>query len=124
MIDDGSDLTANHIIQNALIIGGAARSPGLVTIDASDASGNPLAATSGFAPPSSLEPGEPFAAGSLSSLNLPPSSGASANGSALGSDTLDSSNLGGSSAVPEPTTLLLPLLGLASLGCLPRLERK
>ncbi|HEV2971300.1 MAG TPA: hypothetical protein VGY55_15100 [Pirellulales bacterium] len=41
-ISDGSDLTANHIIQSALVIGGAATSHGLVTIDASDSSGNPL----------------------------------------------------------------------------------
>ena len=42
-VNAGSDLTANHIVQSALVIGGAAGSPALVTIDASDASGNPLA---------------------------------------------------------------------------------
>jgi hypothetical protein len=49
-VDAGSDLTANHIIQSALVIGGTSKSPGLVTIDASDASGNPL----GESAPSSL----------------------------------------------------------------------
>src|SRR5207248_2683392 len=34
-VDSGSDLTANHIIQGALVIGGAANSPALVTIAAS-----------------------------------------------------------------------------------------
>jgi hypothetical protein len=42
-VSTGSDLTANHIIQGALVIGGTSKNPGLVTIDASDASGNPLA---------------------------------------------------------------------------------
>jgi hypothetical protein len=41
-INAGSDLTANHIVQGALVIGGASKNPGLVTIDASDAAGNPL----------------------------------------------------------------------------------
>ena len=47
-INAGSDLTANHIIQSALVIGGTASSPALVNIDASDMSGNPLAESSGF----------------------------------------------------------------------------
>ena len=38
----GSDLTANHIIQSALVIGATAGSHCLVTIDASDSSGGPL----------------------------------------------------------------------------------
>src|SRR6202030_3687472 len=38
-VNAGSDLTADHIVQNALVIGGTAGSPALVTIDASDASG-------------------------------------------------------------------------------------
>jgi hypothetical protein len=44
-VNAGSDLTANHIIQNSLLIGGVAGSPALVTIAASDASGNPLTLT-------------------------------------------------------------------------------
>ena len=120
-VNAGSDLTANHIIQSALVIGGTAGGHGLVTIDASDASGNPLATSSGFALASSLEPGEPFASGSLSSSNWLASSGSSTSGLTLGADTVGGSNLGGSAAaVPEPDTLLLGLLGLALLGCLPR----
>jgi autotransporter-associated beta strand protein len=42
-INAGGDLTANQIIQSALVIGGVAGSSAIVTIDASDASGNPLA---------------------------------------------------------------------------------
>ncbi len=41
-VDAGADLTANHIIQNALAIGGQAGSPGKVTMAASDSNGNPL----------------------------------------------------------------------------------
>ncbi len=41
-VDSGSDLTASHIIQGALIIGGMAGEPAMVTIAASDAGGRPL----------------------------------------------------------------------------------
>ena len=41
-VNAGSDLTANHIIQTALVIGGTAGNPALVTIAASDAGGAPL----------------------------------------------------------------------------------
>jgi autotransporter-associated beta strand protein len=42
-IDTGSDLTANSIVQRALVIGGSAGSPAKLTIAPSDPSGNPLA---------------------------------------------------------------------------------
>ena len=42
VVGDGSDLTANSIQQNSLVIGGTASSPAMVTIAASDSSGNPL----------------------------------------------------------------------------------
>jgi hypothetical protein len=42
-ITAGSNLTAGHLIQNALVIGGTAGSFGRMTIGTSDASGNPLA---------------------------------------------------------------------------------
>jgi autotransporter-associated beta strand protein len=44
-IGAGGDLTANHVVQNALVIGGTADSPATLTISASDSSGNPMAAT-------------------------------------------------------------------------------
>jgi hypothetical protein len=43
-VDAGSSLTASHIVQTALVIGGTAGSPATVTIAASDASGNSLTA--------------------------------------------------------------------------------
>ena len=39
----GSSLTTGHIVQDALVIGGTAGAPAIVTITASDASGNPMA---------------------------------------------------------------------------------
>jgi N-acetylneuraminic acid mutarotase len=49
-VNTGSYLMAGHIIQNTLTIGGAAGSPAMVTIAASDSSGNPLStATASFA---------------------------------------------------------------------------
>jgi len=42
VVDAGNNLTAGYVIQNALAIGGTATSFGMVTIAASDASGNPL----------------------------------------------------------------------------------
>ncbi|HEV2968811.1 MAG TPA: IPT/TIG domain-containing protein [Pirellulales bacterium] len=41
-VDAGSSLTANHIVQGALVIGGTADAPAMLTIAASDSSGNPL----------------------------------------------------------------------------------
>jgi hypothetical protein len=38
----GGSLTATHIVQNALIIGGSSSSPAIVTISPSDAAGDPL----------------------------------------------------------------------------------
>ena len=102
-INAGSDLMANHIIQSALVIGGTAGSPGLVTIDASDASGNPLGQSNGFVVASSLTPSGPFKAGDLSTANFGSVDGTLAGNPALG---------GNLSPVPEPSTLLLALLAV------------
>jgi fibronectin-binding autotransporter adhesin len=48
-VNAGSDLTANHIIQRALIIGGAMGNPATVTIAVSNAAGNPIAEGAGDA---------------------------------------------------------------------------
>ncbi|HEV2972954.1 MAG TPA: MBG domain-containing protein [Pirellulales bacterium] len=44
VVNSGASLTANHIIQGSLVIGGDATNPATVTIAASDSSGNPLTA--------------------------------------------------------------------------------
>jgi autotransporter-associated beta strand protein len=81
----GSDLTANHIIQGALDIGGTSTSPSLVTIDASDASGNPLA---GVAIPAISTPGMP-----------------------LGAETAGARFAGPAGGVPEPSSMILVAIG-------------
>jgi autotransporter-associated beta strand protein len=48
-IDAGSNLTANSIVQGALVIGGSAGSPAKLTIAPSDSSGNPLVVDASFA---------------------------------------------------------------------------
>jgi hypothetical protein len=124
-VNAGSDLTADHIIQSALVIGGTAGSPGLVTIDASDASGNSLAGTTGLALGRSLPAASSLASdstgstGSTGSLDL--SSGTSGVSVAGGSPISASTALGGvagaagTAAVPEPSAILLVLLGVAAL---------
>jgi fibronectin-binding autotransporter adhesin len=119
-VNAGSDLTANHIVQSALVIGGTSGSPALVTIDASDASGNPLGQASGFALAGSLTPNAPFGSAGINSANLNAGSGSLANGSTLGGGTPGGTLNSSAAAVPEPATLLLALLGLAAIGCLPR----
>ncbi len=115
-VNGGSDLTADHIVQAALVIGGTASSTGLVTIDASDASGNPLAAAaeslSGTLPLGGTVPPD----GSSNGSNLA-SSGASDGGALpVGSTTSDAGSSGGNAAVPEPASVLLALVALAMAG--------
>jgi autotransporter-associated beta strand protein len=52
-IDAGADLTANQIVQGALVIGGSFGNFGALSIAASDSSGNPLAASASDAGSSS-----------------------------------------------------------------------
>ncbi len=110
-LNAGSDLTATHIIQSALVIGGTSKSPGLVTIDASDALGNPFNQTSGLALASSLAPRDPTGTGGIGSADL---SSSSVSDLAFQSpiSSVGSSN---PSSVPEPSTLLLVSLAITSL---------
>lgn len=59
-INSGSDLTADHIVQTALVIDGNAATPGHLTITASDSVGDPL--LGGFT--AALTPADPIAVGS------------------------------------------------------------
>jgi hypothetical protein len=122
-VEAGGSLTANDIVQSALAIGGSATTPGRVTIAASDPSGNPLVSSSGIALAGSIAS---FGAGSALGLpatgsSSPPTSGLMS-GTGLGSSIAPSGlNLGGqTTAVPEPSTLLLAAIGgvaLALLAC-------
>jgi autotransporter-associated beta strand protein len=89
VLNAGSGLTSNHIVQGALTIGGTATPPAFVTIDTSDSSGNPLATSSGFRLAGSLSPSAPFGSGTLDSSSLlavdRSSSGVSLAGATLGS---------------------------------------
>ena len=110
-INAGSDLTANHILQSALIIGGAAGSPADVTIEASDASGNPLlGGLSG-----SLTPTSPFGITGSSSDKISPAVGDGLNAATPPSSS-GGSNTTGEAAVPEPTGLILFAIGGLAVG--------
>jgi autotransporter-associated beta strand protein len=108
-VDEGSDLTADHIIQSALAIDGAAGSPGLVTIDASDANGSPLDEPSGFALAGSLTPSGPFGAPNVNTASTIPVTADSAD---LAVVALAKSVGSVNPSVPEPSTLLLALLAV------------
>ena len=114
-VNAGSDLTANHIIQAALIISGASGNLGRVTISASDASGNPLgqasAAPGSLLVADSLTSHSPFGDGMNSNSSFDGLSGSNAG---TAGDSADGSNAGSArSAVPEPSTItLIALAGL------------
>jgi autotransporter-associated beta strand protein len=117
-VNAGSDLTANHIIQSALVIGGTSASLGVVTIDASDASGYPLAGES----PTLIGADNPIAivSSALGGSDLISNSLASGDSLALGQvsgvSTTSSQPSGQSiSAVPEPSTLALECVALVFL---------
>jgi autotransporter-associated beta strand protein len=113
VINDGSDLTADHIVQNALVIGATGNSPALVTIDASDTAGNPLDQTRGLALAGTLSSSSPLGADGITSINL--SSGRPAD---LGVPTFgDYVGRVNPSSVPEPSTLLLVLLAVLGVIC-------
>jgi hypothetical protein len=108
-VNDGSDLTADHIIQSSLVLG----SGSMFTLAPSDADGNPMA--SGFVLAGSVAPASSY---------LAPSDSLLSDGSTTGSSP--SISLGGASgpngsAVPEPSTMLLVLLG--GLAAMPRARR-
>ncbi len=121
VVTDGASLTADHIIQNALVIGGAAGNNSFVTIAASDSSGTPTAVGGGLAI-GSLAGGAPI---SVSGSVLPP--GSAGENPGLGASLSGAGNLnlgGGTAAVPEPSALLLLLVSSACLFPVIRRARK
>jgi autotransporter-associated beta strand protein len=119
-VNPGSDLTADHIIQAALVIGGTATSHGTATIAASDQAGNPLGEpqASGASIASSLTPSEPFGAAGTGASDLPPPGAEGFSGDPFPVGSAGEPNNGGTSPVPEPSTLYL--LAIGGLGCLAR----
>ena len=125
-VDTSTSLTADHIAAGELVIGGDAANSATVTIAVSDTSGNP-AATTGFALAGSLAPNASPAVGGASAVSLIGAAAASSaetspNLSATASETPGTNLAASAAAVPEPSTLLLLVLG--SLACLLALRRR
>jgi T5SS/PEP-CTERM-associated repeat protein/autotransporter-associated beta strand protein len=125
-VNAGSDLTANHIVQSALVIAGTFNSHALVTIDASNSSGNPLDAVFDGSPaPLTAEASSMALAGSLAS-DSPFGAGTSSTSLIVDLDSRDPSLAnfalgsaiagGDSSPVPEPSTLALMMMAAISLA--------
>jgi hypothetical protein len=107
-VNAGSDLTANHIIQTALVIGGTINNPGLVTINASDASGNPLVSVA--------LPETPLIVAAPSGFGMNLSNSTEGDAAMAPLEPLDAAVGSQSTAVPEPTVLLLFAVGGLAVG--------
>jgi autotransporter-associated beta strand protein len=124
VIDAGSSLTANSINLGSLVIGGTAGSPATVTIAASDANGNPLAAaaasnTSGAAHAVAgfLQPAAPtVASASVDATASTLTSGTASSVSPISVSVAPSSHdTSGSASVAKSTSLdSVDLIGLQS----------
>ncbi|HKD35756.1 MAG TPA: PEP-CTERM sorting domain-containing protein, partial [Pirellulales bacterium] len=114
IVNAGSDLTADHIVQGALMIGGTPGNPALVTIDASDSSGNPLAAAARV---SALVQGTGSGAFDSSQADLARGSiQIPTDGELVTASSESPAGLGTNPVtVPEPATIVLLLLGSAAL---------
>ncbi len=122
VVNASASLTANSIVQNALVIGGTdATHTGLVTIASSDASGNPLSGSGGgLAVAGSLAAGD-----SLGSDSASGSSALAASESPTDSGLGSAGSGSGTSSVPEPSAILLAVLGsIAGFASLLRRRRR
>jgi hypothetical protein len=110
VIGSGASLTVNHIVQNALIIGGAASARSLVTIAASDYSGNSLAAASDVSVAGNLSLSSRIELGAMEPLSMPLGDLAPAGTLSIGGGGAGSLS---SAAVPEPSAILLFFVGFS-----------
>jgi T5SS/PEP-CTERM-associated repeat protein/autotransporter-associated beta strand protein len=111
-VDGGSDLTANHIIQSSLVILGNAVSHGLVTIAASDSSGNPL--SSGLSEPVSIDFGSAQQSAMMADVS-DSIGGVIRDGSVFDTAALSSSSVVVAS-VPEPSSWVLLAAGILAFS--------
>ncbi|HEY2147752.1 MAG TPA: autotransporter-associated beta strand repeat-containing protein [Pirellulales bacterium] len=115
-VNADAQLTADHIVQSALVIGGSAGHPSLVTIDASDATGNPLASVASLSPSGTSASIGSFSSSSASGASMP-TLGSGTNGiNAVGSSGISLVTGGAAAAVPEPSAIALALFALAAAG--------
>jgi autotransporter-associated beta strand protein len=119
-VNAGSDLTADHIVQSALVIGGTASSHGVVTIAASDQTGKPLglSQSSGLGIAGSLTPSGPFGDAPFTASGLLPVGAEGFSGDPIPAGQLSGNPKGGSgtSPVPEPATWLLSAVAVLIAG--------
>lgn len=107
-VSAGGSLTANHIVQSALVISGTATSHAIVTIDASNAAGTSLSNSPATALSNSSLAGLPEDSGIISA-NL---GDVTVNAADLGQSASGQSDMGGSAgSVPEPSGMLLLAIG-------------
>jgi autotransporter-associated beta strand protein len=126
-VNADAQLTANHIVQSALVISGTAGHPATVTIAPSDDSGVSLASaaddlgggTSFAGLAAANTPG--FAGASITSGAIDGGSGAGALGSTAASGGIPLA--GDAVAVPEPSTLLLAVLAAFAASIVMRHNR-
>jgi autotransporter-associated beta strand protein len=118
-VNAGGSLIANHIVQDALVIGGGSGTSAVVTIDASDPSGNSLAVNSieplaGEAIPAvPLAPNVLLATGAASTDLIGNTS--NSDSSAASAAPVSSSTASGPAMVPEPNSLILLAVALILL---------
>jgi autotransporter-associated beta strand protein len=111
-VNAGGDLTANHVVQAALVIGGTSSSHGLLMIDASDPSGNPLGTGDKGTGAGDSVGGPALAGNGLLGAGIPISV---LDGSEISLSTGLTDTSSAPRAVPEPSALLLGAFGILSL---------
>ncbi len=102
----GASLTADHIIQAALVVGGDQDFGGSVTISPSDNLGDPLGAVLLSGVSDSKYPDS-----AATGLSLAATPFAAGNATGFGAYSLGGKALGGESVVPEPASQALLLIG-------------
>ncbi len=115
VVGDGAGLTANHIVQNALFIGGSANNLSLVTLAASDESGNSLAASAAIRSSSLLAASPPLSPSISLSASFTTGGTGEFAPAALGSHGGTAFNSVGA-AVPEPASVAMLALGAVALA--------